>query len=112
VTLLAIAAFGTLLGIGGAIMAIPLAVIIQVLVGRLLFDVPTPPAAEIVGRDQVALLRYQAQDLANDLRERIRAQDSEQDQDLLEEDLEAVVGELDQILQTVRPPEEIHAQPA
>jgi predicted PurR-regulated permease PerM len=111
VTLLAIAAFGTLLGVGGAIMAIPLAVIIQVLVERMLFDSPPPPTAEIVGRDHIALLRYQAQDLANDLRERIRdPENSENDQDMLEEDLEAVVGELDQLLQTVRPAEETAAQ--
>jgi predicted PurR-regulated permease PerM len=105
VTLLAIAAFGTLLGIGGAIMAIPLAVMIQVLVGRLLFDTPPAPATEITGRDYVALLRYQAQDLANDLRERIRAHDSTEDEDILEEDLEAVVGEIDQLLQNMRPSE-------
>jgi predicted PurR-regulated permease PerM len=112
VTLLAIAAFGTLLGVGGAIMAIPLAVIIQVLIERMLFDTPTPPTVEIVGRDQIALLRYQAQDLAYDLRERIRApENSENDQDMLEEDLEAMVGELDQLLQSVRPAEE-SAQPA
>jgi predicted PurR-regulated permease PerM len=107
VTLLAIAAFGTLLGVSGAIMAIPLAVIIQVLVERLLLDSSSPAATEIVGRDNIALLRYQAQDLANDLRERIRSHDSTESQDILEEDLEAVVGEVDQLLQTVRPPEQI-----
>jgi len=113
VTLLAIAAFGVLLGLGGAIMAIPLAVIIQVLVERLLLDTPPPPAAEIVGRDNIALLRYQAQDLANDLRERIRApENDDDDEDMLEEDLEAVVGELDQLLQSVRPSDEIQTQPA
>ena len=113
VTLLAIAAFGVLLGVGGAIMAIPLAVIIQVLVERLLLDQPAPPAAEIVGRDNIALLRYQAQDLANDLRERIRApENDDDDQDMLEEDLEAVVGELDQLLQSVRPSDETLVQPA
>ncbi|HEX6289235.1 MAG TPA: AI-2E family transporter [Herpetosiphonaceae bacterium] len=114
VTLLAIAAFGTLLGVSGAIMAIPLAVIIQVLVERLLFDAPAPPAAEIIGRDQIALLRYQAQDLANDLRERIREHDDTEDDYILEEDLEAVVGEVDQLLQTIRQPEapEATGQPA
>jgi predicted PurR-regulated permease PerM len=112
VTLLAIAAFGTLIGISGAIMAIPLAVIIQVLVERLLLDAP-PPATEIVGRDNIALLRYQAQDLANDLREQIRSHDSTETQDILEEDLEAVVGEIDRMLQTIRSPEHVEAaQPA
>ena len=104
VTLLAIAAFGSLLGVGGAIMAIPLAVIVQVLLERFLLNTPAPPAVEIIGRDHVALLRYQAQDLANDLRERIKDHDEEAGQDLLEEDLEAVVGEIDTLLQTLAAP--------
>ncbi len=104
VTLLAIAAFGSLLGVGGAIMAIPLAVIVQVLLERFLLNTPAPPAVEITGRDHVALLRYQAQDLANDLRERIKEHDEEAGQDLLEEDLEAVVGEIDTLLQTMAAP--------
>ncbi len=104
VTLLAIAAFGSLLGVGGAIMAIPLAVIVQVLLERFLLNTPAPPAVEITGRDHVALLRYQAQDLANDLRERIKDHDEEAGQNLLEEDLEAVVGEIDTLLQTMAAP--------
>lgn len=104
VTLLAIAAFGTLLGIGGAIMAIPLAVIVQVLLDRLLLNAATQPAMEITGRDRVAVLRYQAQNLAQDLRDRIRSQDSETEEDLIEEELEAVVGELDQLLRDVNSP--------
>jgi predicted PurR-regulated permease PerM len=108
VTLLAIAAFGSLLGVGGAIMAIPLAVIVQVLLERFLLNTPAPPAVEITGRDQVALLRYQAQDLANDLRDRIKGHDEEAGQDLLEEDLEAVVGEIDTLLQTLAAPPPEH----
>lgn len=104
VTLLAIAAFGTLLGIGGAIMAIPLAVIVQVLLDRLLLNAATQPAMEITGRDRIAVLRYQAQNLAQDLRDRIRSQDSETEEDLIEEELEAVVGELDQLLRDVNSP--------
>lgn len=101
VTLLAIAAFGTLLGIGGAIMAIPLAVVIQVLFDRFVESVQNAPPAEIVGRDQVAVLRYYAQDLSQDIRDRIREREAEGSEDLPEEDLEAVVGEIDQLLQTL-----------
>jgi len=103
VTLLAIAAFGTLLGIGGAIMAIPLAVIIQVLVERLVFDAQQSSPQEIAGRDQVAVLRYQAQDLAADLRDRMRGHDVSHEH-LLEEDLEAVVGDIDLLLQALKQP--------
>lgn len=101
VTLLAIAAFGTLLGVGGAIMAIPLAVIVQVLLERLLLNAPQAGAVEITGRDHVSLLRYQAQDLAGDLRDRIKNHDVTADPNILEEDLEAVVGEIDRLLQTI-----------
>lgn len=101
VTLLAIAAFGSLLGVGGAIMAIPLAVIVQVLLERLLLNAPQPTASDITGRDHVALLRYQAQDLAGDLRDRIKHHDSTEDPQIIEEDLEAVVGEVDRLLQTM-----------
>lgn len=104
VTLLAIAAFGSLLGLGGAIMAIPLAVIIQVLVERLLLNTAQQPVAEIAGRDQVALLRYQAQDLAGDLRERIKEHDEHDDDSIIEEDLEAVVGEIDELLRAMATP--------
>jgi predicted PurR-regulated permease PerM len=103
VTLLAIAAFGTLLGVGGAIMAIPLAVIVQVLFDRLLLSVAAQPGIEIVGRDQVAVLRYQAQDLAQDLRDRIRSAESDTEEELIEEELEAVIGDLDQLLQDMSP---------
>ncbi len=99
VTLLAIAAFGSLLGVGGAIMAIPLAVIIQVLIERLLLNAPQAATLEITGRDHLSLLRYQAQDLGGDLRDRIKNHDSPEDPHILEEDLEAVVGDIDRLLQ-------------
>lgn len=104
VTLLAIAAFGSLLGIGGAIMAIPLAVILQVLIERAVLNTQQEPAVEITGRDHVAVLRYQAQDLASDIRDRIREQDASEDEELLEESLEAVVGDIDELLQTMSTP--------
>ncbi len=103
VVLLAIAAFGTLLGVGGAIMAIPLAVMIQVLVERLLLNAPAQPA-EISGRDQFARLRYEAQDLASDIRGRLRDHDDDTATSLVEEDIEALVGELDELLQSMGAP--------
>jgi predicted PurR-regulated permease PerM len=101
VTLLAIAAFGTLLGIGGAIMAIPLAVIIQVLIERTLLNTAPEPAVEIEGRDHLSVLRYEAQDLASDLRGHIRERDPENGEELPEEQLEAIVGEIDELLQNM-----------
>lgn len=102
VTLLAIAAFGTLLGIGGAIMAIPLAVIIQVLFDRMFQQLQDAPPAEIVGRDDVALLQYKVQDLSQDIRDRIRAHGSEASDMLPEEVYESLVGDIDEMLRSLQ----------
>ena len=102
VTLLAIAAFGSLLGVLGAIMAIPLAAVLQVLLDYWVLH--REAGYTIVGRDKVAALRYQAQDLAQDLRERIRATGKEED-DVFEERIEGVVGDLDEILARLAPAE-------
>jgi predicted PurR-regulated permease PerM len=79
VTILSIAAFGLLFGIVGAILAIPLAAIIQILVTRLLFSKPTveeisTPAnqASQQTRSRLAVLRLAAQELAQDVRKQGR----------------------------------------
>ena len=72
VSLLAFFAFGSLLGIVGVLMAIPMAAIIQLLLDRFVFH-PTTIEAEISpGRDYTSRLRYEAQDLAQDLRRQAR----------------------------------------
>lgn len=106
VTLLAIAAFGALFGVLGAILAIPLAAIIQVFLDHWVLSRETQPAAVIEGRDKAAVVRYQAQDLAEDIRDRIRMRpsDEDQDDDSIEERIEAVVGEIDELLIQVSTP--------
>ena len=106
VTLLAIAAFGSLLGIVGAILAIPLAAIIQVFLDRWVLNRNPQPMAMIEGRDKAAVVRYEAQDLAQDLRERIRDRPADQDHDAaaFEERIETLVGEIDQLLVQVTTP--------
>lgn len=98
VTLLAIAAFGALLGVAGAIMAIPLAVVLQVLFQRLITSTQEGPVTVMAGRDRYAVLRYEAQNLASDLRNRIRNLPDRADRTGLEEDLEELVMEVDQLL--------------
>ncbi|MBA3943147.1 MAG: AI-2E family transporter [Herpetosiphonaceae bacterium] len=102
VTLLGIAAFGSLLGVLGAILAIPLAAVVQVLLDHWLLSADTALPA-IHGRDKVAALRYQAQDLAADLRDRIRIDDTPEADDIFEERIETLVGTLDQILVQLTP---------
>jgi predicted PurR-regulated permease PerM len=76
VTLLAIAAFGGLFGVAGAILAIPLAAILQILLDRLLFNTPLNTEAnpsltdtQESGRGQIDVWRLEAQHLAQAARE-------------------------------------------
>jgi predicted PurR-regulated permease PerM len=79
ITILSIAAFGLLFGFVGAILAIPLAAILQILVSRLLFSSPTteevspiPEASQSQARSRFAVLRREAQELAQDVRKQAR----------------------------------------
>lgn len=70
VSLLAIFAFSSLFGIAGALMAIPMAAIIQLLLDRFVFH-PTPMEPD-AGRDQASRLGYEAHALARGLRTQAR----------------------------------------
>lgn len=109
VSLLAIFAFGSLFGIAGALMAVPLAAIIQLLLDHFIFW----PAAEepvlSVERDLVGRLRYEAQDLAQDLRKQARLINGGSDLrvkqiDQVMDEIETITADLDVLL--------AHADPA
>jgi len=72
VTLVALFAFSSFFGIAGALMAIPMAAIIQVVLNHFVFRPVTIGPEVSAGRDQASRLRYEAQDLANDLRKQAR----------------------------------------
>ena len=72
VTLLAIFGFGTLLGLPGAILAIPLAAIIQVALDRALLHPTATEPAQPEGRDQANFVLYQTRDLIHDVQMYIR----------------------------------------
>jgi len=100
VTLLALAVFSDLFGLLGALLAVPLAAVFQVLLDRMMLRAVSPAALEIGGRDKLALLRYQTQDIASDLRQQVRAktEDMDADVDAAEEELEALLLDLDSLL--------------
>src|SRR6266540_2852997 len=100
VTLLALAVFSDLFGLLGALLAVPLAAVFQVLLDRLMLRATSPADLEIGGRDKLALLRYQTQDIASDLRQQVRAktEDMDADVDAAEEELEALLLDLDSLL--------------
>jgi predicted PurR-regulated permease PerM len=110
VTLLAIAAFGALFGVLGAILAIPLAAIVQLIVDRYVLSEDLLDPAQPEGRDRVSRLRFELQSLIQDVRLIVRHKPAnhQDENDSLEEAIEALAVELDQSLQ----PEETPATPA
>jgi hypothetical protein len=100
VTLLALAIFELLFGLLGALLAVPLAAVFQVLLDRFVLRAPAPDQLVIGGRDRLALLRYQTQDLASDLRQQVRSKtaDIDEETDAAEEELEALLLDLDSLL--------------
>ena len=72
VSLLAIFAFSSLFGVAGALLAIPIAAIIQILLDRFLFNPSVADPEDSPGRDLAGRLRYQAKDLELDLQKQAR----------------------------------------
>ena len=99
VTLLALAAFGSVFGLVGALLAIPLAVVIQLILKRVFLDPDaalTPPAE---GRDATSRLRYETQELVQDIRKQVRKKEVDSgEEDAIEESIELLAEDLDMIL--------------
>lgn len=92
VSLLAIFAFSSLFGVIGAFMAIPIAAILQLLLDRFVFHPSVLEPEVSAGRDYASRLRYEVQDLAQDLRKQAR---------LKQEGSETMVKQSDQLLDEV-----------
>jgi predicted PurR-regulated permease PerM len=95
VTLLALFAFSTLFGIAGALMAIPMAAMIQLAVNHFVFQQATVEMEVSEGRDYASRLRYEAQDLAQDLRKQARLK--KRGSDLEIKQIEQVMDEIETI---------------
>jgi uncharacterized membrane protein YraQ (UPF0718 family) len=99
VILLIIAAFTSLFGLAGTILAIPIAAIIQLSIDRFIIkpaetDIPTSD-----GRGRVSVLRYETQNLAQDIRKQLRQDEqAETSTDVVVDSLEAIARDLDQLL--------------
>jgi len=103
VTLLAIFAFGSLFGIAGALMAIPIAAIVQLLLDRFLFHRATLEPEASAGRDYASRLRYETQELAQDLRKQARLKKGGSDLrvqqiDQVMDEIETITTDLDALL--------------
>jgi predicted PurR-regulated permease PerM len=102
-SLLAFIAFGSIFGLIGALLAIPLAALIQIVLRRFLFETAVTEQTPVIGRDAVSILRYEAQELIQDVRKQIREKEveSEEHTDVVEDSVEAIVQDLDSILAEV-----------
>jgi predicted PurR-regulated permease PerM len=105
VTMLAILAFGLLFGVAGALVAIPLTAVLQLIFDRFMLAKQGAPD----GRDQVSLLRYEAQELVQDIRKRIRHKeiDASVESDEIDDVLETIASDLDSALALARQEEGI-----
>jgi hypothetical protein len=106
VTLLAIFAFSSLFGIAGALMAIPMAAIIQLLLERFVFHSTAAEPEVAIGRDYASRLRYETQDLAQDLRKQARLKKGGstlkvKQIDQVMDEIEAITTDLDTLLAQV-----------
>lgn len=106
VSLLAIFAFSSLFGIAGALMAIPIAAMIQLLLNRFVFYPGVTEAEGSTGRDYASRLRYEAQGLAQNLRKQARLNKGGSDSrvrqiDQVMDEIEAITTDLDALLAQV-----------
>ena len=103
VTLLSLFAFSSLFGIAGALMAIPIAAMLQLLLDRFVFH-PTAMEPEVsAGRDHASRLRYEALDLAQDLRKQARLKKGGSDLGITQidhvmDEIETITTDLDALL--------------
>lgn len=110
VSILSISAFGILFGIGGALLAIPMAAMLQILIRRFLFAMPAPEEAadeasitQDASRSQVGRLRLAARALAQDVRKQGRTENKTEvaegsEAEHAEDLIEAIALDLDRLL--------------
>jgi predicted PurR-regulated permease PerM len=103
VTLLSLFAFSSLFGIAGALMAIPIAAMIQLLLDRFVFHPAALEPEVSAGRDYASRLRYEALDLAQDLRKQARLKKEGSDLgvtqiDHVMDEIETITTDLDTLL--------------
>ncbi|MCA9872942.1 MAG: AI-2E family transporter [Ardenticatenaceae bacterium] len=99
VTLLSLIAFGSLFGILGALIALPLAAIIQLLLDRFLLGRESLTENE-PGRGPISVLLYETDQLLQDVRSQVRNKEGRPtaDSDALEDELEAIAEDLKDFL--------------
>jgi len=110
ISMLALAAFGALFGLLGALLAVPMAAILQIVLNRVLFKTPiseeTAPATNVpadMSRSRLGVLRLEAQHVMQAVRKQARSAEEsgasvEDGAEQTEDDIEAIAAELDSVL--------------
>jgi predicted PurR-regulated permease PerM len=98
--ILAVAAFSSLFGLPGALLAIPLAATLHLLLDRFVLDLQRIEKHTPDGRGSLSLVRYETQEFVRDVRKQIRHKPllAEDGADQVEEALETIAQDLDSIL--------------
>jgi predicted PurR-regulated permease PerM len=99
ITLLSLATFTSLLGLPGALLAIPLAAVIQLILDRFVLSTDQV-SSPTFGRDMNSVLHYEIHDLISDVRKHLRKKDTRSNDatDQIEESIEALAIEVDLLL--------------
>ena len=102
ITILGITAFGALFGFAGALLAVPLSAMVQIIASRAMFRVPAT-AADGVGRGRASILRLAAQELVQDVRKSSRTNPEQgilidPEVERAKDMLEAIAVDLDKML--------------
>lgn len=95
VSLLSIFAFGSFFGIAGALLAIPIAAIIQLFLNRYIFHPSIPESENISGRDHSSRLLYEVKDLVGDLQK--QARNKKGGPDISEKQIDFVMDEIESV---------------
>ena len=98
VTLLAVTAFASVLGIAGAILAIPLAAIVQLLLSRFLLGADVRHGEPPAGRGHLSALRYEVGELIVDLRKLAPRAGRSRSAERVEDAIEGIAHDLDRML--------------
>jgi len=101
VSLLAFVIFSSLFGLAGALLAVPLVAVLQMVFSRTILDQSAVQQTPPVGRDSISVLRYEASELIRDIRKQVRQKDTllvEDPSDQIEDAIETIVNDLDSIL--------------
>lgn len=106
VAFLAIFAFSTLFGLAGALMAIPMAAIIQLVLDRFVFNPGEVQKEKLEGRDFTSRLRYQTKELTKDLKSQARLSKTGGNNEVNEidkvmDEIEAITTDLDLLLSQI-----------